>query len=127
MTLQPEPTTDGQIVQSHEAAKSLPNYRNALGNRPTTVAEFCSFLGNVLRSLPTTFRRCLFTSLALFFDCTGRGNNHRLLAAIPSLGLKPVACIGSFLGLSLETPVPFIFVSKDDINDKTATNCPPAA
>ncbi len=76
------------------------NRREHFGNPQSTVAHLCSFVGNVLRSVHNTLGMCLFSSCALFPRCTCRRHHHRLLAAVPSLGPKPVACTGFRLRFS---------------------------
>ena len=61
--------------------------------------QLCDFIGNVLRSLADVLSGPL---AALFSCCTCRNQNHRLQAAVHSLGPKPVACTGSLFGLSQE-------------------------
>ena len=78
------------------------NRREHFGNRNRTVAQLCSFVGNVLRSVHNTLGMSLCSSSALFPGCTCRRHHHRLLAAVPSLGPKPVACTGFLFWLSQE-------------------------
>ena len=78
------------------------NRREHFGNRNRTVVQLCSFVGNVLRSVHNTLGMSLCSSSALFPGCTCRRHHHRLLAAVPSLGPKPVACTGFLFWLSQE-------------------------
>ena len=101
--LKPQPGIGNDRRVPDDVKEHAPNQRNTLGKRATPVQELCSFVGNVLRSVHDTSRMYLFSSCALFPGCTCRRHHHRLLAAVRSLGPKPVACTGSLLGLSQET------------------------
>jgi len=61
--------------------------------------DLCSLLGNVLLSPKDGPASRPFTSFVLFPDGAGRRHIHRLPALVTRLGLKPVACTGSYLGL----------------------------
>ncbi len=101
--LRPQPGMGHGRRVPDDAKEHARNQRNTLGKRATPVQELCSFVGNVLRSVDDASRIDLLSSCVLFPGCTSRPQHHRLLAAIRSLGLKPVACTGFLLGLSQET------------------------
>jgi hypothetical protein len=87
-----EPNVFHDSGQHHGDARNHPEQG---GNHPRPAAKLGGFVGNVLRSVRYTFGMHLCSSCVLFLDCARRRHHHRLLAAVPNLGPKPVACIGS--------------------------------
>ena len=75
------------------------NHLNTLRTRLAAASQLYSSFQNVLGSGRDVGYRRSFSSYALFHDRTGRRYNRRLPAATFGPGSKPVACIGSFLGL----------------------------
>ena len=95
-----------------------PNYWEHFRNQSRAFVDVCSFVRNVLQLVDNTFKMRLFSSCALFPGRTRRHHQHRLLAALPSLGPKPVACTGSSLWLTQKT---FFPQSSGTISNATGT------